>query len=590
MRVHFLAGWKTNFDADEALVAIQAQEILHGRFSLFLPRQAYMGSLQSLVAAPLVAIFGAHPTSVRLSPLLWLLPGLLALLSLERRGGGPLAAGRGARALSVAWLFPPAVLFLAGLKARGGNLEGLVLGLWAVALIWPGRRARTSRLWMWGLAGLLLGLGCWTHDQTIFFLPLMLPALIVAGRTVWSRAAAAALGGWLGYLPCWLPKVVPFGLGPPGTMGADLRVAPLASFSVPGMTHLLEIVPAALTTRAQIAAAAPLASLAWVLYLLVMIGCLAVLVRPGSALRRSLRADAGTPKWMFSPALTVTAWIAAANVGALLLSPDYFGDGQWFRYTLAVAPFLVVIFALALTYSRPRLAIPLAGLMIVASAAASWTATPGWVMPHAEDRSALVEELERRGIRRVETDWQLAYALRFFSGGRILASSRTPVRFSEVNAAVDFAPEAYYVRVKPAERLAPDDTSTNSAGSAFRIRPRVINPPPEVADAFARLDPFRTLYAADEPFPLLDQHEVRRDWKGWPYRRPLSCFDAVLWDPRPDAFQKIEAARIEQSLQQLVASGQFEVAAEWSGRRILTRARPARAPAPPRVATQGGSS
>jgi hypothetical protein len=206
--------------------------------------------------------------------------------------------------------------------------------------------------------------------------------------------------------------------------------------------------------------------------------------------------------------------------------------------------------------------------LVLASVGTSGTAISGWETPHAGWRAALVEKLESQGIRRVESDWQLAYVLRFLSGGRILASSRTPVRFPEVNAAVSFAPAASSVAIRPE---GPGGEDVDAVDSAFLIQPRAVNPPPETAGAFARLDPYRTLYAADEPFPLLAPSEFRRDWKGWPYRRPLNRFDAVIWDPRPDGLGGAAAARIEKRLQELVASGEFAVAAEWSGRTILTR-------------------
>jgi hypothetical protein len=83
-RVIFLSRWQDNFDSDEALVGVQASELLRGHFSLFLPGQSYMGSLQGLLAAPWVAFLGHHATAVRLSPLLWIVPGWLALAALER--------------------------------------------------------------------------------------------------------------------------------------------------------------------------------------------------------------------------------------------------------------------------------------------------------------------------------------------------------------------------------------------------------------------------------------------------------------------------------------------------------------------------
>jgi len=116
-RVLFLRAWPENFDADEALVGVHVREILAGRFSLFLPGQSYMGSLQSLVGAVCVGLFGSTATAVRLAPLLWVLPGLRVLRAWQRRGE---PAGS-AWILAALWLLPPAVLFHAGTRCAAAT-------------------------------------------------------------------------------------------------------------------------------------------------------------------------------------------------------------------------------------------------------------------------------------------------------------------------------------------------------------------------------------------------------------------------------------------------------------------------------------
>jgi hypothetical protein len=580
-RAAFLSHWPANFDADECLVAVQASEILQGRFSLFLPGQCYMGSLQALVAAPLLALFGRHPNVVRLSPLLWLVPGFLALRALQRLDlanaagsrtdahGPGMAAAAGddrkalpgdhrARSLALQWFFPPAVLFLAGVKARGGNLEAVVLGLAAMALLWP-RKEKTSagRRTLGTLAaGLLLGLGLWTHDSTALFLPLALLLVLAERGRIWVRYLAL-LGGWAaGYLPLWLPHLVPFSLGPPGLEGSGWAFSPAAGLSG---RSLLRAASLPLATAATAFKPGLLGGLQ-VLYALLLAGSALF------ALWAWLRPPRARDFWKRRPALTVTLWLALGTAAALLFSAEYCDDPQWFRYTIGLAPFFALSASLALERLSGRRWWGAAMGLALLSGCVSLSAVPAWELPQATERPALVAQLLQRGAGRVETDWTLAYALRFLSRDRILASSRTPPRFPEINARVDLAPAAWVV-------LPATGGSKPAPGTPFFIAPRKENPPPEVGAALERLDLARTLFPHFEPFPLLQPGQFRRDWRGWPYRRPLKDFRAIVWESDAAAESPIAPGLIEQALDRLEAEGEFRTTVRWAGGRILERPR-----------------
>ncbi len=649
-RLIFLHRWPENFDSDEALIGVQAAQILHGHFGLFLPGQSYMGSLQSLFAAPFLALFGPSATATRISPLLWILPGLLALLALERLGAGfrargaaqsgsPLARGRGAWLLSLFWAFPPAVLFLAGVKARGGNLEGIVLGLWSMALLWPagsvrastasgpggsrktedgrgaalagapaggpdggrktedGRRAALAsapssplrvgrRALRWALGGVLLGLAAWTHDEAFILVPLALVLVAAEGRLWWRKGALLALGFAAGYLPLWIPRLAPFGLGPPGTEGSGWT--PVIS----ALGHPRIVIDGLRAFAAALLAGGRPSGIARVLQILGVVAfaafCLAG-IRSWIRTSRS-HAEAGFPgfgRWQrwarflgASPAFTVTLWLAAGTLGALLVSPQYLADEQWFRYTLGLAPAIVVASAWgALSLSPRASAVAAAGLALLSWNAAA-RAVPAWPYPWSALRPALARELAGSGRNRIETDWELAYVLRFLSRDSLLCACETPPRFPEVNARVDFSSQVWTVQSAPppgpdrgggsGTPEVPAGRAARSLAEAFSIFPRSDSTPPEVVREFAALDLSRTLFAWTEPFPLLEPGEFRRDWRGWPYRRSLREFSAIVWDPGEGA-DPGKAAILQSRLDALVSRKEFVVTAQWNGRRILRR-------------------
>lgn len=566
-RVAFLGDWASNFDGDEALVALQGLHLLDGTFALYLPGQSYMGSLQSLVVAPLLGGFGAHPIAARLAPMLWLLPGLLALLALERLGSGVLGRGRGAWILSLLWLCPPAVLFLAGVKIRGGNLEVLVLGFWMLVLLWPraGGDTPARPLLRWTAAGLLLGLGLWTHDQMLLFAPLVPVCLALESGRRTLRALGFAAGFVVGHLPLWLPRLAPMALGPPGTEGSEwaLDLSGLVDASLLGRS--VQALVASLTTGAPATGAAGFAQ---GIYVVAMLACL--VAAPVLVWARPLRLR-DRSFWRESPAFTISLWLAAATVGALLFSPEYFEDPQWFRYTLGITPLFVVSAAHTLARLPSPWPVPAAVLVALLALNVYRDAISAWEFPFQRERLALVQTLEARGITRVATTWDLAYVIRFLSEDRILTSSKTPPRYPAVNAQVAFSPQAWVVRSNEAEATEASDAVP--VDRAFQISQRRFTPSDALRDAFAGLDPSTTLFAHYEPYPLLPDGSFPTDWRGWPYRRPLDRFDAIVWQPKQVSNPDLDWQRVDAALRELEASGAFTLEAAGRGQRILRRAK-----------------
>jgi hypothetical protein len=206
-------------NGDEAILGIQAEQILHGAHPTYFAGQAYMGAWDAYLAAPLIALFGPSAGVLRAVTLTESL--LLVPLS------GALAARLyGERARVPAMLLaavPPLYVAAGELHLLGGYVETLVLGTAALLCLaeivarWrqvysggptagsgpsTGRGPSTSTTGLWGLLGLLAGLGVWIDPLVLYYLlagavwslPFAIWRLGRARREGWPTARASALG------------------------------------------------------------------------------------------------------------------------------------------------------------------------------------------------------------------------------------------------------------------------------------------------------------------------------------------------------------------------------------------------------------
>lgn len=159
-RAFIIAQAHGMLDGDEAVLGIQAENILHGAHPIYFSGQPYMGSWDAYLAAPLVALFGPsaallHAVTTAESLLLIPLMGALA---------ARLYGERVRIAAMLLTAIPPIFVATGELRMLGGYVETLALGaallLLTVSLAERYRDGRpTGKLWL--LAGLLLGLGLW---------------------------------------------------------------------------------------------------------------------------------------------------------------------------------------------------------------------------------------------------------------------------------------------------------------------------------------------------------------------------------------------------------------------------------------------
>ncbi|NJC68723.1 hypothetical protein HC031_03125 [Planosporangium thailandense] len=198
-------------DSDEATVGLGALHIATGRdFPIFFYGQHYMGTIESYLAAPLLAVGGPSTLLLRL-PLIALYVGFL--VAMYRLVAATYNAWFAVLVVGVLALGSDRVL-KDQLIAHGGTMEvkpaAAVLLLLAYALATGWRRRRAAGFFLWGLvAGLIL----WEHLVVVPYV------LVAAGVLV--ACAGRELAGRMG---AWLLAGLVVGAGP--LIGYNLHPAP----------------------------------------------------------------------------------------------------------------------------------------------------------------------------------------------------------------------------------------------------------------------------------------------------------------------------------------------------------------------------
>lgn len=188
-------------DADMAVIGLIALHALKGDFSAFFYGESNGGTIESLLAAPLMWLFGPSTEVLSLAPALFSLVFLwcvyLACTDMWGR-----RAGLAAMAFAA---LPPYYFAWHCVLPRGAYIE---TALFSLLLIWLTyrlvHRGPSPRLYL--LYGLVTGLGLWTHFMMLFALAASGIYILLANwRLLTSRWLGWAVGGLLlGGLPLWL--------------------------------------------------------------------------------------------------------------------------------------------------------------------------------------------------------------------------------------------------------------------------------------------------------------------------------------------------------------------------------------------------
>lgn len=207
---------QSQFDADQAVTGLMAKHVSELRaFPVFWYGQTYMLGVESWLAAPLFAAFGASVTALKIPLLAMNVAVALLLFRLLTREVG-LSDWRAATATLFFVLTAP-ITAAHFVTANGGNVEPALY----VLLLWLLRR---RPVWM----GVVLGVGFLNREFTIYGAFALL-AVDVLRRTLFTREAARRYGVvfaiaaivWLAFMGL---RQVSSAAGP-GTSVADIHSA-----------------------------------------------------------------------------------------------------------------------------------------------------------------------------------------------------------------------------------------------------------------------------------------------------------------------------------------------------------------------------
>ncbi len=186
-------------DSDIAVVGLMARHALAGEFYPLYWGNHYGGSLESLAAAGIFAVFGSGPRALNATAALISLSYLPLLYLLGKEVIGR-RAGLVAAFLAA---LGPYLLVAYSVVARGLHVEMLPLGallLWLTVRLLKAGPTAPGQSWALLAWGLIAGMGVWTSPLFVYFLPPTLflllyraPRLPITPR-FWLMVLAALLG------------------------------------------------------------------------------------------------------------------------------------------------------------------------------------------------------------------------------------------------------------------------------------------------------------------------------------------------------------------------------------------------------------
>lgn len=425
MRLFIARSSLGQLNADEAIVGLMARHVAQGEFPAFYWGQEYGGSLEAILAAPLLALAPTSVAAVKAVPQVFHLIGAVLCYLIGRR-----MASReiGLFAALLFWIWPAFSIWWST-KESGFYGVTLVAGLAAWLLALRIDEEPSKRDWL--LLGFVAGQGWWASPQIVFLLLPLGLWLLVRKRASWSGVLLATLTAVIGAAPWiyanlrsdWASFIVP----PVPT--ADPYPLRLASFFV-------EAFPAFLGTR--------------------------------------LQGEFG--RWFFDPlGMVAFAVLIGVLAGALLLhghllvrialflypflyaiSPLSRGEP---RYLYLLAPMIVLLLATAVRTDLQRvIALILAAALSAANMVAMDRGTVG--TPAAPDVAIsgdlreLASDLEDAGVRAFYADYWIAYPVVFFSEERVIGTPfRGTLRNEEWANQVRGAAGSHYVLADGSETI-----------------------------------------------------------------------------------------------------------------------------------------
>jgi hypothetical protein len=440
-------------ESDEAVIGLMARHILAGEWSVFYWGQQYLGSVEAVLSAIPLWLFGTSPLILKLVPLSLFLGFVYVHHRLARE-----ILPRGPAFWATAMVgCSPAFLMIWSMKSRG-YMPAFLLGtaaLWVAVRILrdPDRRS------LYGWLGLLLGLSWWSQFlAAVYIFPIAVMLLLLHERRVIRRFPLLLSGFLIGSLPFWvynlthhwsslaLPGVAPsswikdlatfFGVGLPILVGARPNwghqdLFPFASILLVG----IPILSAGVVTRRV-----------WSKHR----------ANPGPSSGRSAARE--------------LVLLFALSFPLVLSSSGFawFMDEPRYLIPLYSVLFILIVDATRILGRSWRRSVPFAAMLwIVFNLVTTFRITPEEFIAYTntEDMRPLETFLEKEGVTRAFASYWVAYRLAFETGERIIA---TPVQ----NDTVRYEP--YWKTVSTASKVA----YIRLVGPVYSQITRQIEPPP----------------------------------------------------------------------------------------------------------------
>ncbi len=480
LRLYLLIASQGYVDGDEAMVGLQALEILQGRHSVFFAGELLAGSIEAYLVAPVFFVFGASPFTLRVVPVLFSLAFIVLNYLLAAR-----VFGRAVGLLSALLVaLCPLLLTTLSLKTWGGYIETSAMGEAAMLLTMGAIARRSGQPSPFGhlvAVGLISGLATWMHPLYFYY-------LFTVGLVLFVHRFRRSLREWLAFVLAFLAGCAPLWIGylsqaqgPSATSAAGL--VPLQDMGSAVLASLAYLVTDALPTvlglrpiKGEMAI-----SLAWVAIPVYLSGIVYMAWKQlrGASAEGSRNAVVLLVFLALSPLVFVLGAITNGNYTAII--PN---SGLLSRY-FAPAYTVLPICAAAVIWDCRRLArwlpVPLLGVLLAANLWSNLGAdaiasmrSPYENVPLPANNAALIRFLEGEGIRYAYATHWIGYRLMFESRLAIQTSDyieqthgmdRLP-RFSQ---AVEATPEvpAYILFHPPWQKVPPLEIQLQGLGVSF---------------------------------------------------------------------------------------------------------------------------
>ncbi|MBN1287494.1 MAG: glycosyltransferase family 39 protein [Anaerolineae bacterium] len=428
LRAALLTAGAFTFNADEAVVAVMARHIWHGKeIPVFFYGQAYMGSLDAILVALGFAVFGESVLAMRIVQSILYMAVIATTYWLGWRLSGRRYIASVAALIAAT---PPAVMTLYTTATLGGYNETLILGNLILIYGYEVTHEHESSWRRWAVLGAAAGLGWWTNGLIVVYLaPVALLILRRFSSANLTRYLWAFLFVMLFSAPWWQYNfshnnaAIAVFLHGRRADNTGFEAAPVGTRLV-GLLFLG--LPAAMGIRfpwAESYFAFPLSALA-------LPGCAGLfaywVVRRKPALRRDARG----------------LLLLMVGLFLLIFVASTFGTDPTGRYFLPLIPPLAILTGATLYELRPRrrrlvqsAGVGLLAFYLISNGAAALRQPPGFTtqfdpithIPHDHDQ-ALIDFLEDNGFTRGYSNYWVAFRLAFLTGERIVLSATLPYK------------------------------------------------------------------------------------------------------------------------------------------------------------------